>query len=115
LLENWGLISEPIKFLDSEDHVWLKMTFWGIWKTVGWGAILYLAAISGIDQALYESARLDGAGRFSTMWHITVPQVMATYFWLFLRAIANILNHGMKRYYMFQNAFHCHTLPRLSL
>ena len=115
LLENWGLISEPIKFLDSEDHVWLKMTFWGIWKTVGWGAILYLAAIAGIDQALYESAKVDGAGRFSTMWHITVPQLMPTYFVLLMLAIANILNNGMEQYYVFQNAFNRDTIQVLDL
>lgn len=115
LLENGGLISEPIKFLDSDDHVWLKMTLWGIWKTVGWGAILYLAAIAGIDQALYESAKVDGAGRFKTMWHITVPQLMPTYFVLLMLAIANILNNGMEQYYVFQNAFNRDTIQVLDL
>jgi putative aldouronate transport system permease protein len=115
LLGSWGLIAEPIKFLDSDDHVWLKMTLWGIWKTVGWGAILYLAAIAGIDQALYESAKVDGAGRFKTMWHITVPQLMPTYFVLLMLAIANILNNGMEQYYVFQNAFNRDTIQVLDL
>ena len=81
------------------------MAGWGIWKTLGWGAILYLAAISGIDQALYESAKVDGAGRFQTMWYITVPQLMPTYFVLLMLSVANILNNGMEQYYVFQNAF----------
>ncbi len=115
LLENWGVIAEPIKFLDSEDHVWLKMTLWGIWKTVGWGAILYLAAIAGIDQALYESAKVDGAGRFTTMWHITVPQLMPTFFVLLMLAVANILNNGMEQYYVFQNAFNREHIQVLDL
>lgn len=115
LLENLGLITEPLKFLDSDDHVWLKMAAWGIWKTVGWGAILYLAAIAGIDQSLYESARVDGAGRFQTMWHITVPQLMPTFFVLLMLAIANILNNGMEQYYVFQNAFNRETIQVLDL
>jgi multiple sugar transport system permease protein/putative aldouronate transport system permease protein len=94
-----------VKFLDSDTHVWLTMAGWGIWKTLGWGAILYLAAISGIDQALYESAKVDGAGRFQTMWYITVPQLMPTYFVLLMLSVANILNNGMEQYYVFQNAF----------
>lgn len=115
LLENIGLISEPIKFLDSEDHTWLKMAAWGVWKSVGWGAIMYLAAIAGIDQSLYESAKMDGAGRFKTMWHITVPQLLPTYFVLLMLAIANILNNGMEQYYVFQNAFNKETIQVLDL
>ncbi|MBB1517537.1 sugar ABC transporter permease [Tessaracoccus sp. MC1679] len=64
LMLDSGLITVPTKFLDSDQNVWLTMAAWGIWKTVGWGAIMYLAAIAGIDQALYESAKVDGAGRF---------------------------------------------------
>jgi len=100
-----GLITVPMKFLDTDQNIWLTMAAWGIWKTVGWGAIMYLAAIAGIDQALYESAKVDGAGRFQTMWYITVPQLMPTYFVLLLLSIANILNNGMEQYYVFQNAF----------
>jgi putative aldouronate transport system permease protein len=105
LLVSSGLASGPIRFLDSDQHVWLAMGAWGIWKTLGWGAIMYLAAISGIDQALYESAKVDGAGRFQTMWYITVPQLMPTYFVLLMLSVANILNNGLEQYYVFQNAF----------
>ncbi|MFC0672603.1 ABC transporter permease [Brachybacterium hainanense] len=115
LLQNIGLISEPISFLDSSDHVWLKMTIWGIWKTVGWGAILYLAAIASVDQSLYESARMDGAGRFTIMRHITLPQLMPTFFVLLMLSIANILNNGMEQYYVFQNAFNKETIQVLDL
>lgn len=105
VLVDSGLITVPIKFLDTDQNVWLTMLTWGVWKTLGWGAILYLASISGIDQSLYESAKVDGAGRFQTMWHITVPQLMPTYFVLLLLSVANILNNGMEQYYVFQNAF----------
>ncbi|MDU0349347.1 ABC transporter permease [Actinomyces sp. MRS3W] len=110
-----GLIDVPIKFLDSESHVWLKMTAWGLWKGLGWGSIMYLAAISGIDQSLYESAKVDGAGRFRTMWSITIPQLLPTYFVLLMLSVANILNNGMEQYYVFQNAFNKEHIEVLDL
>lgn len=110
-----GLIDIPIKFLDSSSHVWLKMTAWGLWKGLGWGSIMYLAAISGIDQSLYESAKVDGAGRFRTMWSITIPQLLPTYFVLLMLSIASILNNGMEQYYVFQNAFNKEHIEVLDL
>lgn len=115
VLGDWGIISDPIKFLDSDQNVWLTMTLWSIWKGLGWGAIIYLAAISGIDQSLYESARVDGAGRFQTMWYITVPQLMPTYIVLLLLSVANLLNNGMEQYFVFQNAFNKEWIQVLDL
>lgn len=105
LLQNLGIISSPIAFLDSDSHTWLSMWLWTTWKGLGWSAIIYLAALSGIDQELYEAARVDGAGRFRLMWNITVPGLMPTFFVLLLLGIANFLNNGMDQYYVFQNAF----------
>src|SRR5690606_13480918 len=110
-----GLITAPLKFLDTDQNIWLTMTAWGVWKTLGWGAIIYLASISGIDQEMYESARIDGAGRFQTMWYITVPQLMPTFLVLLMLSIANLLNNGMEQYYVFQNAFNKETIQVLDL
>ena len=74
------------------------------WKGLGWGAIVYLAAISGIDQELYEAALIDGAGRLQRIWHITVPGLIETYFVLLIKSFGNFLNTGMEQYYVFQNA-----------
>ncbi|GAA3801772.1 sugar ABC transporter permease [Cellulomonas soli] len=115
VLVDSGLVTAPLKFLDSDQHVWLSMAAWSVWKTLGWGAIIYLAAISGIDQSLYESARIDGAGRFQLMRYITVPQLMPTYIVLLLLSIANLLNNGMEQYYVFQNAFNKEHLQVLDL
>ena len=68
-------MSEGKNFLLGSNHVWLKMFGWGMWKSLGWNAIIYIAAISGIDQQLYEAATVDGAGRFQRMWNITVPSL----------------------------------------
>lgn len=105
LLVKLGIIDKGISFLASDKHVWLGMLAWATWKGLGWGAIMYLASIAGIDQELYEAARVDGAGRFRCIWHITIPGILPTYFVLLLLAIANFINNGMEQYYVFQNAF----------
>ncbi|AZS42820.1 ABC transporter permease [Microbacterium oleivorans] len=115
VLSDAGLITTPVKFLDTDQNVWLTMTLWSVWKGLGWGAIIYLAAIAGIDQSLYESAEIDGAGRFQKMWYITVPQLMPTYLVLLLLSIANLLNNGMEQYFVFQNAFNKEHIQVLDL
>ena len=100
-----GIITEPIKFLDSDKHTYLAMWLWGTWKGLGWAAIMYLASISSIDMELYEAARVDGAGRFRLMRHITIPGLMPTFIVLLMLSIANFLNNGMDQYYVFQNPF----------
>ncbi|HEX7715517.1 MAG TPA: ABC transporter permease subunit [Bacillota bacterium] len=99
-----GLIQQPINFLASDNFTWIKMALWGLWKYLGWNAIMYLAAIVSIDQELYEAARVDGAGRFRLMWHITVPSILPTYFVLLLFQVANFVNNGLDQYFVFQNA-----------
>lgn len=106
ILQDLGVVDDPVRFLDSGGpRIWIAMTLWSIWKGLGWGAIIYLAAISGIDPALYESARIDGAGRFQLMRYITIPQLIPTYLVLLLLSVANLLNNGMEQYFVFQNAF----------
>ena len=104
ILMNMQLISSPINFLASDNHTWLSMTLWSLWKTLGWSAIMYLAAIAGIDQELYEAAKVDGAGRFRMMWNITIPSLLPTFFVLMMLSVANFLNNGLDQYYVFQNA-----------
>ena len=115
LLMSLGLIDRPILFLQSSENVWLSMTAWRIWQSLGWGAIIYLAAIMGIDPALYEAARVDGAGRFRLIWHITVPGVLPTYTVLLLLSIANFLNTGFDQFFVFSNAFNMHRIQVLDL
>lgn len=115
VLINLGIIDNGINFLMDGNHIWIKMLLWGIWKGLGWGAIIYLAAISGIDQQLYEAATVDGAGRFKRMWYITVPGLLPTYFVLLMLSIAGILNNGMEQYYVFKNAANKSTIEVLDL
>jgi putative aldouronate transport system permease protein len=115
LLIDLGFIDKGVNFLLSGEHIWLKMTAWGIWKGLGWGAIIYLAAIASIDQELYEAATIDGAGRWGKIWHITVPGILPTYFVLLMLSIANLINNGMDQYFVFRNAFNQETVEVLDL
>ena len=105
----------PTVWLNSGDHIWLKMWGWSTWKGLGWGAIMYLAAISGIDQELYEAARVDGANRWALMRHITLPGLLPTFFVLLMLSISNILNNGMDQYLVFQNPMNRQTIEVLDL
>lgn len=113
-----GILAEGasgVNYLMSEAHIWLKMLAWGIWKGIGWSAIIYIAGISGIDQQLYEAATVDGAGRFARMWHVTLPGLIPTYCVMLLMSIANILSNGMDQYYVFQNKMNTNTIEVLDL
>ena len=110
-----GAIKEPVVWLNSSEHIWLKMWGWSTWKGLGWGAIMYLAAISGIDQELYEAARVDGANRWHQMRYITLPGLLPTFFVLLMLSISNILNNGMEQYLVFQNPMNKATIEVLDL
>ena len=102
-------------YLQIADHTWLKMLLWGTWKGVGWSAIIYIAGIAGIDQQLYEAARVDGANRFRCIWHITIPGLMPTYMVMLLMSIAGILSNGMEQYLVFENAMNKDVIEVLDL
>ena len=102
-------------YLNNADHTWLKMLLWGTWKGLGWSAIIYVAGIAGIDQQLYEAARVDGANRFHCIWHITVPGLMPTYMVMLLMSVAGILSNGMEQYLVFSNAYNGDVIQVLDL
>ncbi len=102
-------------YLSSDKGLYFKMLAWGMWKGIGWSAIIYIAGISGIDQQLYEAATVDGAGRFQKMWHVTVPGLLPTFFVLLLMSVAGILSNGMDQYLVFSNAKTEETLNVLDL
>lgn len=115
VLQNIGITTDVVKFLDSDAHTWLWMLFWSTWKGLGWGSIMYLAGIAGTDQELYEAARVDGAGRFRLMRHITLPSLMPTYFVLLMMSVANFLTNGLDQYFVFSNSFNMEHIQVLDL
>ena len=96
---------QRVDYLASADATWIKMLLWGTWKGLGWSAIIYIAGIAGIDQQLYEAARVDGANRFHCIWHITIPGLIPTYMVMLLMSVAGILSNGMEQYLVFSNPY----------
>ena len=115
LLTKMGLIDTPILFLQSSEHVWFTQWLWLTWKNLGWAAIMYIAAISSIDDEMLQAARVDGASRMQIIRHITLPSLLPTYFVLLVLNVANFLNNGMEQYYVFQNAFNKQYIQVLDL
>lgn len=82
---------------------WIVVCFINVWKEVGWDAILYLSAMAGIDQGIYEAAKVDGANRFQQMWHITLPGIKPTAIVLLIMSVGSALNVGMERQMLLSN------------
>ena len=104
ILMRLSIINQPISVLANKDAAWYVQTLIGVWKGTGWGAIIYLAAITGIDQELYDAGNVDGANRWQEIIHITVPGVLPTYLVLFLLSVSSILSNGFDQYWVFQNS-----------
>ena len=95
---------EPIYFLGEESYIRDILIGSGIWKEAGWGTIIYLAALAGINPDLYEVARVDGANRWRQTLAITIPSILPTIMILFLLNIGNFLDFGFERVFVFLNA-----------
>lgn len=108
-------LSGPTRFLANANTAWLFMTSLGLWKGLGWNSIVYLAAISGIDTTLYEAARVDGAGRFRCIWHITIPGIIPTFIVLLLLHVGNLLSVGFEQYLVFNNPMMAEKLEVLDM
>lgn len=104
LINRWltdlGLGSFP--FLTEPDHFQAMIVFTDIWKGAGWGAIIYLAAITGIDRTLYEAAKIDGCSRIKRIWYITLPLLRSVFILQLILRVGGILNAGFDQIYIIQ-------------
>ena len=106
-----GVVNYLIKAFGAEPIYFMGNTKWwrtvyvvsGIWKEAGWGTIIYLAAISGINGELYEAARIDGANKLRQMWHITLPGIRSTIAILLIMRMGQVLQIGFDQIYSLQN------------
>ncbi len=103
LIKQLGGPDAATNFLADEKSVYIVQTLIGQWKGLGWSAIIYIAAIAGIDQEQYEAAMIDGANRFHCAWHITLPSILPTFVVMMLLNIDGILNTGYEQYFLFKN------------
>jgi len=98
VLEKLGF--EPIFFLADAKYFRSVLVVSGIWKEIGWGSIIYLAAIAGVDQQLYEAAKVDGASRLRQMWHITLPGIRPIAIILLILQIGHVMDAGFEQIFL---------------
>ncbi len=98
-----GYEGKIVNLLVSKDHFQGVIVLSDVWKSFGWGSILYIATIAGIDQQLYEAARIDGAGRLKQIWHVTLPGMRSTIVFMLIMRVGGILNAGFDQIYTISN------------
>ena len=106
-----GLVNQIIywagfeKILFFQEPSWFRPLYVGssVWEGLGWSAIIYFAALAGIDTELYEFAEVEGAGRFAKIWYITIPGLLPTITILFILAVGSIMSVGFEKVYLMSN------------
>jgi putative aldouronate transport system permease protein len=98
-----GVVKAPVNFLGNKDLYWPMVTVLGVWKSVGWNSIIYIAAITSLDKEMYESAVIDGAGKLRQIWYITLPSIRPTILILLIFALGYVLNAGIEPNLLLQN------------
>lgn len=101
IIQNLGF--ERINFLGNPNFFRPLLYITDIWKEAGWSAIIYMAAIAGIDMALYDAAKVDGANRLQQIWHITLPGIKTTIVVLFILAVGGLMNAGFDQIFNLRN------------
>ncbi len=104
LLVNLKLIEEPVNFLALPQYFWSILVMADLWKSIGFGSIVYLAAIAGVNPQLYEAASIDGASRFKQIYLITIPSIMPVIIIFMILAIGNLLSAGFEDILLLANA-----------
>lgn len=94
---------DPIPFLTDKNNWLLVYLGTGIWQSAGWGTIIYLAALTGINKDLYEAAEVDGAGRLKKIWHITLPGIRSTIVVMLIMQLGHIMTIGFERPFVMSN------------
>ncbi|OMF38664.1 polysaccharide ABC transporter ATP-binding protein [Paenibacillus sp. FSL H8-0548] len=101
LVESFG--GTRIPFLQSDNHWLLSYLLIGVWQSMGWGTIIYLASISSINPELYEAAIVDGAGRLRKMWNVTLPGIRVTIVTLLIMNLGKVMGGSFERIYALAN------------
>lgn len=100
----FGLSDGPLRVL-MDDAAFPHLYVWtGVWQGMGWGSIVYLAALSGVDQSLHEAAVMDGANQFQRMRYIDLPSIVSTIVTLLILNCGSVLNVGFEKVYLMQNS-----------
>ena len=103
-LLKWGWIDKNIPFLTDGPHWQFTYTLVGVWQGMGWGTILYLSAITGINMELFEAAKIDGANKMQQIWHVTLPGIRSTIVVLLILSVGQMMNISFDRPQILGNA-----------
>ncbi|MFC0215633.1 ABC transporter permease [Paenibacillus chartarius] len=95
--------AERVDVLSNPDMFWIMLTIQSIWKEAGWGTIIFLAAIAGVDPQLYEAARMDGAGRLRQIWHVTLPAIRSVIVVMLILRLGHIMDVGFEQILLMYN------------
>jgi len=104
ILVSINVIKEPVNVMIKPEYFWWVVVFSDIWKSTGWNAIIYLAAMTGIDSQIYEAAEIDGANRLQKIFSITLPGISTTILILLIMNIGNLVNIGFEKQFLMSNA-----------
>ncbi|MCS7462533.1 ABC transporter permease subunit [Paenibacillus doosanensis] len=107
----WGIVNiflkqlgvDPVFFLADPHYFRPVVVLSSIWKESGWGSIIYLAAIAGINSELYEAASIDGASRMQKLWYVTLPGIKSTIVILLILRLGQVMNNGFEQIFVLQN------------
>lgn len=103
VMQNMGWITEGIPFLTEKYHWAVTYLLIGVWQSMGWGTIIYLAAMTGVNSELYEAAMIDGANRWKRMWNVTLPSIRGTIVTLLIMNLGKVMGSNMERLAVFDN------------
>jgi len=98
-----GFGRESISFLSEPNYFWAILTAQNMWKEAGWGTIIFLAAMAGVDPQRYEAAVVDGASRWRQIWHVTLPAIRPTIIILLILRLGNMADVGFEQVLLMQN------------
>ena len=115
LLLKLGIVKTPISFMGKPNLFWLIVALTEVWKNSGYSAIVYLSAMTSIDPSLYESADIDGAGRISKIFNITLPCIIPTIKILLVLSIGRLLSVGFEQVYVLKSASTTETATTLEV
>ena len=115
LLQDLGFIDKGINFLSDAKYSWGVILFVNFWKSIGYNSVIFLAAISGIDQEQYEAASIDGASHMQKIRHITLPGLMPTLVMLLIMNSGWIFSSNFEEFNLFSNSVNWQTMEVLDV
>ena len=115
LLLSTGMVDKAPNWLGEAKYFWWLVGVINVWKEVGWGTIIYISAMTGIDPCLYEAAAIDGAGRFQRILHVTLPGIKSTFMILLIMNIGHLLDTGFEIQYLLKSSGTMHVAYTVDL